>query len=250
MAAILRRIVIGVSAILLVLQWMLPVIMPLDEGVLEFIGPNINWIVEAALLIPLVLLTIPVLTGLTKKTFLLLVLGVLMDVGIGELTYFLGLPLYLDTLGSVLVGVILGPLAGTYCALISCCLWILYAPQAVIFAAVNILAGGLAGYFAKMDGFSNWLTTVVGGVTTGVAAGIIAAPLAYTFSHSPVNREYTDVFTAIDAVDLYFQQPMAWELILRDPLDKLLVFLLVFLMYPSVLKIFKFTPRPSAVSAR
>lgn len=231
-----RSVLIAITVVVLAIHWALPVLMPVDDNLLYAVGPNVNWIIVVTLLIAVVCLGLIVAPTLDRKKTLLILLGVLLDQGIGELVYRLDLPLYLDTIGCILVGALLGPAAGAFTASVSCSLWIIIAPSALPFSLASIVTGWFAGLVAKLDGFSNWLTTVVSGVIAGLAVGILSAPLTYILLNSPLDREEFDLFCVLEAAGDYFTQPFTFWRLIADPIDKILIFLLVFWVAPLIAK--------------
>lgn len=229
---------LGLATLLLIVQWGLPVIMPLDESLLQLVGTNVNWIIVVTLLAAMVLFGIVVVPTLDRRSALLLLAGVVLDQGIGELVFRLDLPIFLDTIGSVLVGALLGPTAGVFCATLSCSLWIFIAPVGIPFSAASIVTGWLAGVFARLDGFSNWLTMMVSGVTAGLTVAIVSSPLTYVLENSTAPRADFDIYTPLAAVDTYFQVPFSFWTLIADPIDKVVVFSIVFFLAPWVAKRF------------
>lgn len=230
----LRGPVFVLAALLLLVQWALPVMMPLSDSLMSFVGTNVNWIVVATLVGAMVLLGIVVIPTLDKRSALLLLAGVLLDQGIGEAVFRLNLPLYLDTLGSVLVAALLGPTAGVFCATVSCSLWIFIAPVGIPFAAASIVTAWIAGLVARLDGFSNWLTMVVSGLVAGLSVSIVSSPLMYVLVNSSKPRESFDIYTSLVAVDSYFQVPFSAWALLSDPVDKVVIFAVVFFVAPRL----------------
>lgn len=228
----LRTLCIGLAVVLLLIQWGLPVLMPLNPQLLHAVGPNVNWIIVVTLLGAMVLLGLVVIPALDRKTFVLLLVGVLLDQVIGETVYRLDLPLYLDTIGSVLVGAMLGPTAGALCATMSCSLWIFIAPIGIPFSSATIVTGWIAGLVARLDGFSNWMTALVSGAVAGLTVGIVSSPLTYVLNNTEVDLANFDLYASLASVHSYFQEPFSVWGLMADPIDKMVVFGLVFLVAP------------------
>lgn len=233
-----RNFLMAVALVMLLIHWALPVIMPLDDGLLNLVGDNVNWIIVVTLVIAMACLAILVLPTLDKKGLLLVLAGVALDQGIGELVFRLDLPLYLDTIGSVLVGALLGPMAGAFTASLSCSLWIFIAPVGIPFSLASIVTGWMAGMVARLDGFSSWLTAAVSGIITGLAVGILSSPLTYVLDNSPIDRENFNLYGALAAVQDYFAIPFSLWTILTDPIDKLVIFMLAFVCAPKIARKF------------
>lgn len=93
---------------------------------------------------------------------------------------FYSTPLFLDTTGTILAAVLIGPWAGGLVGLSTNLLQgIFHTPLSIPFGAVSFSVGLLAGYLTiALKGYHRWFTPLVVGVATGVVASLIAAPIA------------------------------------------------------------------------
>lgn len=241
----LNNSLINVAVFSLMLLWALPVFFPISDWIQEKIGTDINAAVIVLLLIAALCLAIAMWRKGIWHHWRLLLLAFAADVLIGEIAARANFMLYLDTFGTVLVGMLLGPLAGAGTATISSCFWIIIAPSSVPFAVVNVVAGWLAGLFRNLDGYENRLTTIVSGMVAGLACMLVALPLSYALANSPVDRFSFDIYSSLKAVDLYFQTPMSLRDLLADPVDKALVFLMIAVIVPRIRRLFGIDSHPS-----
>ncbi|AKK02211.1 hypothetical protein [Corynebacterium epidermidicanis] len=237
-----RHLLTGLAVILLILQWSIPVAMPISPWLMDFMGRDINWFVVVTLVVATLLLLLVFSRQIDRRLWLLVIAGVAADHILGEINARLNLPLYLDTIGSVCVGMLLGPLAGASTAALSTCMWVLIAPVSVPFATVNIVAGWLAGVFRQLDGFGNRLTVTVSGLIAGIACSIGAAPLTYSLRNSSVARFNFDIYSPLSAVDTYFASSLGFREIISDPVDITVVFLVTFMISPWLYRTFKVEP--------
>jgi PAS domain S-box-containing protein len=118
--------------------------------------------------------------------YLILILGALaINIGVGQLVHLVpNLPLFLDTIGTVLVGALLGPLAGAAVGAASNLLWglLLGNTQAIPYAIVAAFIGWAAGFAVTHGAFERWWKALGAGFLTGVGAALISAPItAYIF---------------------------------------------------------------------
>ncbi len=100
-------------------------------------------------------------------TLALIPVAVVINIVIGQLAT--GTPVYLDSIGTVLVGALLGPWWGAFTGLISNAIWTLTGnPVPIYFSYVAATIGLLAGFAGRFGAFHResprWLSTVVGGV--------------------------------------------------------------------------------------
>ena len=95
--------------------------------------------------------------------------AVAMNIVLGIITSALGIPLYLDTLGTVLSAAILGPLPGIIVgALSNIITGLIYSVSDIPFCLVNMAVGLIVGLVAK-----KWKFGIVPAVITGIALSFI-----------------------------------------------------------------------------
>ena len=95
--------------------------------------------------------------------------AVAMNIVLGIITSALGIPLYLDTLGTVLSAAILGPVPGIIVgALSNIITGLIYSVSDIPFCLVNMAVGLIVGLVAK-----KWKFGVVPAIITGVALSFI-----------------------------------------------------------------------------
>ncbi len=165
-------------------------------------------------------------------TIVLIPVAIAINIAVGQLIFALKIPLYLDSIGTVLVGVIAGPWAGALTGLLANLIWglsglnVTYAP----FAAVAAVIGLLAGFFGEIGWFRTWWKVILGGVITGLVAATISAPIAaYVFGG--VTGAGTDVVVAFFRGIGFGILPANFaQGVTSDPLDKAVTFLVVWLI--------------------
>ncbi|HSF83329.1 MAG TPA: hypothetical protein VLA49_18980 [Anaerolineales bacterium] len=168
----------------------------------------------------------------TTITLVLIPVAIAINIAVGQLIYVLKIPLYLDSIGTILVGVLAGPWAGALTGLVSNLVWglsglnVYYAP----FAAVGALIGLLAGLFAEARWLRSWWKAILAGLITGLVAAALSAPIAaYVFGG--VTGAGTDVIVAIFRGFGFGVLPSSFaQGVSSDPLDKAISFLLVWLI--------------------
>lgn len=165
-------------------------------------------------------------------TLVLIPVAIAINIAVGQLIYTLKVPLYLDSIGTIFVGVVAGPWAGALTGLLSNLIWglsglnVTYAPYAAVAAVIGLLAG--------LFGEAGWLKTVwkviLAGVITGVVASVISAPItAYVFGG--VTGSGTDVIQAMFRNAGLAILPAAFaQGVSSDPLDKAVTYLVVWLI--------------------
>jgi energy-coupling factor transport system substrate-specific component len=109
----------------------------------------------------------------STRTLVLIPIAIAINIAVGQLVYVLKLPIYLDSIGTVLVGALVGPWAGAVTGGLANLLWGVIPPPlqnaySVPFFYVAIVIGLMAGYFGKRGIFEResprWLSTLIGAV--------------------------------------------------------------------------------------
>lgn len=121
---------------------------------------------------------------LSTATLSLMPVAIAINVAVGALVYALRLPIYLDSIGTVMVGVLAGPWAGALTGLLANLIWSILpvpggaGPTSAFFAPVAGVIGLMAGFWGARGVFRLRADdTSVGGflaLATGVAAAVVA----------------------------------------------------------------------------
>ncbi|MGH2592811.1 MAG: ECF transporter S component [Anaerolineae bacterium] len=165
-------------------------------------------------------------------TLVLIPVAIAINLAVGQLIFSLKVPLYLDSIGTVLVGVLAGPWAGALTGLLANLVWGLSGlnvPYAA-FAAVAAVIGLLAGLFGEARWLRQWWKVILAGLITGLVAATISAPIsAYVFGG--VTGAGTDVVVAMfRGIGLGILPASFAQGVSSDPLDKAVTYLVVWLI--------------------
>lgn len=185
------------------------------------------------------------MNGLRKEfttfSIVLIAVGVGLNIGIGQVPRLVSLPLYLDSIGTVLVGVLVGPWAGAVTGFLANVVWTLTGlfPQAIAWAGVAAIIGVLASVFARSGWFQLWWRALVAGLITGVVAAVLSAPIAaYVFGG--VTGSGTDLVVGMfRAAGLDMLGANMAQGVFSDPLDKAVSFVLVWAVLQALPENFK-----------
>jgi len=157
--------------------------------------------------------------------------GAALNLSLGQLTALLKVPLYFDSIGTVLVAVLCGPwaaiLAGCVANIVSS---FMFSPTWVFFIPTVAAIGAFTGSWAKAGLFRKWYTTLPGGILQGILAAVISAPIsAYLFSGITLG--------GTDFLVLYFRavgksilESTLLQGLASDPVDKTLTYMIAFLI--------------------
>ena len=121
---------------------------------------------------------------LVRSIFLFLA-ALIINIALGHLVqYVFQWPLFLDSIGTILIGALLGPLAGAATGAISNIAWyMILGDQSILpFSITAAFIGWAAGYAASRGAFQKLGRSVLSGLLVGIGAALISAPIsAYIF---------------------------------------------------------------------
>ena len=141
-------------------------------------------------------------TGAQKKlrsnyAMILIPICIAVNVIGGLIANNLKLPIFLDSIGTCLSAIILGPLLGAATGMMTQLVVALINGEVLViaFGLVQIGVGLTAGLFAKYGMFKKWWHIAVASVVAAFAASLIAAPVA-TFLFGGVHGQGIDFLVA------------------------------------------------------
>jgi hypothetical protein len=122
---------------------------------------------------------------LTTATLTLMAVAIAINIAVGSIAVFLRLPIYLDSIGTVLVGALAGPWAGALTGILSNLIWSILpipggaGPTAAFFAPVAGVIGLMAGFWANRGVFQIRTDDARVGGFLALATGILGAAIAF-----------------------------------------------------------------------
>ncbi|QNE36900.1 ECF transporter S component [Leifsonia shinshuensis] len=172
--------------------------------------------------------------GYGRLTIFLIPIGVATNFIGGQLANLLKLPIYLDSIGTVLVGALCGGLPGAVVGAVSNVINSITNPTTMAYAIISVVIGLLAGWFSRAGWFLKlWkaLLTVIPFALVGGAGGALITiwlfggltPSGNSVIVAALHATGIDLNTAVYIAGIPF-----------DMLDKLLTVLVVFLILKRV----------------
>lgn len=186
-------------------------------------------------LVPAVMLLAVTIPRLPVRTLALLPVALAVNITLGQIVGTMGLPLplYLDSIGTVLVGALAGPVAGATCGLLSAMVWGTFNPTIVPFALVYAFIGLASGLIWRWWAGPWWRVALMG-IGFGFISAVLAAPVA-SFIFGGTAGTGTGLlvtfFRSLGFEPLTAVFIQSW---ISDPLDKLIVFSLVWFIYRAL----------------
>ena len=161
----------------------------------------------------------------STATIALIPVAIAINLAVGSLIYALRLPVYLDSIGTVLVGALAGPWAGALTGILANLLWSVLPipgggnPTAAFFAPVAGVIGLMAGFWAARGVFrlrtddarvGSFLAMFAGIVAAGIAFFVIQATIGIPKSGADATADDQNRFVLIGVVVVAVGVAAAW----------------------------------------
>lgn len=111
-------------------------------------------------------------------TVLLLPIGIAINFIGGQIVALLKLPVFLDSIGTILVGAVGGPVAGAIAGLLTNLILGMTQPSFIPFAVVSIAVGIVAGFCGKKGLFKTIKGTIIAAICIWAVTQLTATPIS------------------------------------------------------------------------
>lgn len=201
------------------------------------LGTTTLWVM-AGYLAGAALIAAGTLPLIPRSIFALMPVAIALNIVIGQIIGTLTpIPLYLDSLGTVIVGVLAGPAAGALTGVLSNVIWgVTINPTVIVFTAGGAFVGAAAGWAARLGAFRRFWTALIAGLVVGVPAGAVGAPVAAFVYGGGLGVGTGTVVATLQAAGLEMLQATTAQSLFSDTIDKALIFLLAFFVLRSLPK--------------
>jgi len=114
----------------------------------------------------------------TTMTWVLIPVAIAINIAIGQIVVLLKLPVFLDSIGTVLVGILCGPWAGALTGALANTIWGLFNPDSLPWWPVAFFIGLVAGFCANAGLFKSWWKVILSGFLIALTAAIVSTPIS------------------------------------------------------------------------
>ncbi len=160
---------------------------------------------------------------MSARLLALVPLAVALNVALAFVASQAGLPVYLDTLGTILATLLAGPAAGAAVGLLSQGITAVQAGAYMLaFAPVQLLVVALAWVAGRSAGLATTPRALLWGGATGLAAGTLSALISYAAFRGVTATGVTAITTLLTGAGLTLRQAVVVASVGTDLLDKLL----------------------------
>lgn len=114
----------------------------------------------------------------TTRTLVLMAIGIALNMALGQVASLVNLPVFLDSLGTMIVALLCGPIIGGLTGLVTNLLWgLISSPTAAFFSPVALTIGVVAGLLARAGMFRTIWQAAISGAIIAVALAFVAVPI-------------------------------------------------------------------------
>lgn len=158
-----------------------------------------------------------------NRDLVLIVICIAVNMGLGQLASTFKLPIFLDSIGTILSALLLGPWVALLTGLCTNLIWgLITGPIAAAFAPVAMVIGLTAGILNRRGLFRNLPLVVVSGVIITLCLTVVATPIR-TYLFGGVTGSGADFFVAwMVATGNKLLQSVAWTVIGANLIDKVI----------------------------
>ena len=114
----------------------------------------------------------------TTMTWVLIPVAIAINIAMGQIIVLLKWPVYLDSIGTVLVGILCGPWAGALTGALANTIWGLFNPDSLPWWPVAFFIGLVAGLCANAGLFKSWWKVILSGFLIALTAAIVSTPIS------------------------------------------------------------------------
>jgi energy-coupling factor transport system substrate-specific component len=165
---------------------------------------------------------------ISPRLFALIPAAVAINLVVGSVVKELSLPVFLDTLGTVLVAVLAGPLAGALVGTVSqLLLGLLTGYQYLPFVVIQWLLAGLAALAVQHHGFRSIARTVGWGIVCGLCCGALSSVISFYLFRGSTGGGVSWVVAGVRSLGASLPVAVAVGSSSTDVLDKGIVIVVV-----------------------
>jgi energy-coupling factor transport system substrate-specific component len=114
----------------------------------------------------------------TPITLTLIPVAIVLNIVVGQIASALSLPIFLDSIGTMLAALLAGPWVGGLVGLLTNLVWgLISSPTAAAFAPVAMTIGIVTGLLARVGLFRRWWQAILSGAIIAIALSFVAVPI-------------------------------------------------------------------------
>lgn len=179
------------------------------------------------------------------KRYVFFAVCIAINLGLGALVAYLKLPIFLDTLGTIMATILTGLTGGLFVGIITVVFAaVIYSPTIIgyVFTAITIV---IVTHLLNKNGFFKSLPKAfIGGLLLGICSAMISAPIT-VYLWGGISLTGQDFITAfIKATGEQLLKSVVLAGLSTDPIDKIISCVVVFFVLKNVPQSFKESLKP------
>lgn len=182
-----------------------------------------------------ILLAVGAIHRLPTATVAMVPVAIALNIVVGQLVSVIGIPVYMDSIGTVLVSALAGPAAGVVTGILTNVIWgLTLSPIALPYAVVQVIIGVMAGYAARLGMFRLFYLAPVAGAITGLVAAVVSAPISAFVFGGATGGGTAAIVGGFQAMGQTLLGATTLQGLLSDPLDKAITFTIVVIILAAL----------------
>jgi energy-coupling factor transport system substrate-specific component len=158
------------------------------------------------------------------------------NLAIGTIVKALSLPVYLDSIGTIMATILIGYRAGIYVGVIGFVFMSILNPITIYFVFTQASIAIFIGILNKINFFSSSIKIVISGITTGIVSAIVSAPVIYYIFQGATANGASLVTTIFIKLGYSVSESIIFSGLILEPIDKLIQCLIVFYILKNIPK--------------
>ncbi|WP_053368552.1 ECF transporter S component [Bacillus sp. FJAT-27245] len=167
---------------------------------------------------------------------LLIPIGVAINIVGFQLTNVLRLPIFLDTIGTILIGVIAGPWVALVAGLVTNLINAIFNPTFLPYALTSMAIGVGVGYLSKSGMFKTIPKTIASGIIVTLIATIVSAPITVLVFGGVTGSSSSLITAAFLATGQQLWTAVFSSSIITEIADKIISVLIVYFIVKKMSK--------------
>lgn len=169
-----------------------------------------------------------------KLTIFLIPIGIAVNVVGGQLAVLLKLPVFLDSIGTIVVGALCGPvpgvLVGLGCGLINA----ISLPTLLPYTVIGMLFGVIGSFLAKKNMFNKIWKALINGVCIALVSTCIAVPITATLYGGFVGTGASGIAAALMAAGWGVVPATFVSELSSEMMDKIICLIIIFFVLKAI----------------
>ncbi len=174
--------------------------------------------------------------GYGRLTIFMIPIGIAINFVGGQIALLLKLPVYLDAIGTILVGAVCGALPGALVGALSNVINSITSPTNLPYGLLSIMFGLLAGWLSRLGVFKSWWKTLLSAIPFAFIGGVFGSIITIILFGGLGGGGGAIIVGALVAMGMEINTAVFVSAIPMDILDKVPTVMIVYLILKRIPK--------------